>query len=189
MEALLGIGSAFGLSTSAGLNAYIPLLTVSVLTRLGWINMQEPYHILGSWWVISVVAVLLLIELFVDKIPAVDSLNDLIQTLVRPAAGALLFASNSNLITDLSPVVAVIIGILLAGSVHATKSTVRPAVTAASVGTGNWFVSMVEDVVAFVVSLLAIFMPILAVLLIGLLIFWVVRFFIRRRRNREALRF
>ena len=73
MEALFGIGSAFGLSTSAGLNAYIPMLMVSIMGRMGWLDLGEPYNIMESWWVIGILSVLLLVEVFEDKIPAVDS--------------------------------------------------------------------------------------------------------------------
>ena len=84
---------------------------------------------------------------------------------------------------------AVIIGIFLAGGVHATKTTVRPVVTAASVGTGNWFVSLVEDIVAFFVSALAIFIPILAIAVMVIVVVWAIRFYLRRRRKTDALQF
>ena len=183
MEALLGIGSAFGLSTSAGLNAYIPMLMVSILGRVGWLDLGEPFNIMESWWVIGLLSVLLVIEIFVDKIPAVDSVNDMIQTLVRPAAGALMFASQANIITDVNPLIAVILGIMLAGGVHATKSTVRPVVTTASVGTGNWAVSIVEDVIAFFVSIMSIIVPVLAV--ICMVVFFILAFRMYRRRKNK----
>lgn len=181
MEALLGIGSAFGLSTSAGLNAYIPMLMVSILGRLGWLDLSEPFDVMESWWVIGILTVLLIVEIFVDKIPAVDSVNDVIQTLVRPAAGALMFASQANIITDVNPIIAIVLGIMLAGGVHATKATVRPVVTAASVGTGNWAVSIAEDIIAFFVSLMAIIVPLLAVICI--LVFFILAFRVYRKRK------
>lgn len=183
MEALLGIGSAFGLSTSAGLNAYIPMLMVSILGRVGWLDLGEPFNIMESWWVIGLLSVLLVIEIFVDKIPAVDSVNDMVQTLVRPAAGALMFASQANIITDVNPLIAVILGIMLAGGVHATKATVRPVVTTASVGTGNWAVSILEDVTAFFVSLMAIVVPLLAV--ICMVVFFILVFRMYRKRKNK----
>ena len=136
-----------------------------------------------SWWVIGLLSVLLVIEIFVDKIPAVDSVNDMIQTLVRPAAGALMFASQANIITDVNPLIAVILGIMLAGGVHATKSTVRPVVTTASVGTGNWAVSIVEDVIAFFVSIMSIIVPVLAV--ICMVVFFILAFRMYRRRKNK----
>ena len=92
IEAIAGIGTAFGLSGSAGLNAYIPLLIVALAGRFPasdpLIKLNSPYDLLSSWWVIGLLVVLLAIEMLVDKIPAVDTLNDGIQTFVRPVAGA-----------------------------------------------------------------------------------------------------
>ncbi|MCB8959278.1 MAG: DUF4126 domain-containing protein [Ardenticatenales bacterium] len=190
MSALGGIGAAFGLSTSAGLNAYIPLLVVALAAKFSdSFHLSAPYDALTSWWVIGILAVLLLVEMFVDKIPAVDSINDIIQTFIRPVAGAVLFAANANVVTDVSPIIALVAGLLVAGGVHATKGAFRPAVTATTAGTGNWLVSILEDIVAFVMSLLALILPILigigALLFIALLVVY----FIRRRRKQEKLAF
>jgi nicotinamide riboside transporter PnuC len=192
--ALGSIGSAFGLSSSAGLNAYIPLLIVALGSRYPiddpLIRLAQPYDLLASWWVIVLLFLLLLIELTVDKIPAIDTINDLIQTFIRPAAGAILFAASANVITDLNPVVALSAGLILAGGVHATKAVVRPVVTATTAGTGNWFLSIVEDVTAIVLSLVAILLPALAFLILSfalLLLSFIVIY--RRRRKRVAVAF
>ena len=191
--ALGGIGAAFGLSTSAGLNAYIPLLIVALAGRFPasspLLTLGEPYDVLSSWWVIGLLVVLLLIEMLVDKIPAVDTANDVIQTVIRPAAGALLFAANANVVTDISPVLAIAAGLLLAGSVHATKGVVRPVVTATTAGTGNWVVSIVEDVVAFFMSIFALIVPLLVAVVAALFLFLLVTFYIRRRRRQDKLAF
>ncbi len=191
IQALGGIGAAFGLASSAGLNAYIPLLMVALAARFPLdtplLNLSEPYDVLGSWWAIGILAVLLLIEMTVDKIPAVDTLNDGIQTFIRPAAGAILFAANANVITDIHPLLTLTAGLVLAGGVHAAKGVTRPVVTAATAGTGNWFVSLVEDVIAFFVSLFAILLPILAGILTIILIALIVRLYRRRKRQRGPI--
>ncbi len=185
MEALFNIATAFGLSTSAGLNAYIPMLLVALLQRLGWIQLEQPFDVMGSWWVIGSLAVLLLIEMLVDKIPAVDSINDLIQTLIRPAAGALLFVANANVITDFNPVLAVIAGIILAGGVHAAKGAARPVITASTAGLGNPVVSLLEDVVSFFISLLSLVLPFVALTIIVVFGLWLLtRFWSRSRREK-----
>ena len=189
IEAIAGISAAFGLASSAGLNAYIPLLMVAVATRVQLLKLAEPYNIIGSWWAIGILTVLLLIEMTVDKIPAADTVNDLIQTFIRPAAGAVLFAANAQVITDLNPVIALLAGLLLAGGVHATKTVVRPAVTATTAGTGNWLVSIVEDVLAFFTSLIALLVPLLAVLLVVMLMLLVLLYYQRRRQQRKRLVF
>jgi hypothetical protein len=191
LTAMGGIGAAFGLASSAGLNAYIPLLVVALATRFPagdpLLQLTPPYDLLGHWAVIAVLVVLMLIEMTVDKVPAVDTVNDIIQTFIRPTAGAILFAANANVITDVSPLLAIIAGVVLAGGVHAAKGAARPVVTATTAGTGNWFVSLVEDVVAFFVSLLSIVLPLLAMMLaLGLLVFLVIM--LRRRRRRALAR-
>ena len=183
-NAFLSLATAFGLSTSAGLNAYIPLLVVALLARFTpLVTLNKPYDALSSWWVIGTLGVLLVIETLVDKVPAADTVNDIIQTFIRPAAGAILFAATTNTI-GLHPVVAAICGVLLAGSVHVVKAGGRPVVAVATAGVGNPVVSTIEDVVSFVTSLLAIVAPYLVLALIviaaGLITWWTVR---RRRRR------
>jgi uncharacterized membrane protein len=190
IEAISGIGAAFGLSGSAGLNAYIPLLIVALAARFPlsepFIKLQSPYDVMGSWWAIGIISVLLVIEVVADKIPAVDSINDGIQTFLRPAAGAILFAGSANVITDIHPVLSLAAGLLVAGGVHATKAVARPVVTATTVGTGNWLVSTIEDVIAFVLSVMALIVPILAGLIFAVLFFGIIFYFRGRRRRRLA---
>ncbi len=187
MGGVASVFSAFGLSASAGLNAYIPLLIVSVAAKIGVFQLNEPFDVMTSWWVIGVLIVLTLIEIFVDKVPALDTVNDIINTLIRPAAGAVLFAASANVVTDLSPVLSIILGLLVAGGVHAAKTTARPVVTATTAGIGNPVVSTIEDVVSAVTSLLAILLPgmIMLVAAIGIVIFlrWRIR-----RAERAATR-
>src|SRR5690606_28351542 len=150
IEAISGLSAAFGLSGSAGLNAYIPLLMVALAARFPTgdplVQLQPPYDLMGSWWAIGLLAILLVIEIVADKIPAVDTVNDGIQTFVRPAAGAILFAGSANVITEIHPVLALGAGLLIAGGVHATKTAARPVVTVTTAGVGNPIVSALEDV-------------------------------------------
>jgi hypothetical protein len=187
MELLTGIFSAFGLSASAGLNAYIPLLVIGVLdhyTEL--ITLQKPWDTLSNPWILILLGILLIIEMLADKIPAVNHLNDVIQTVVRPAAGAVAFAASANVITDVNPVLALALGLFVAGGVHAAKAgVVRPAVTATTGGAANMPISVAEDVAATGVSLLAILVPLAAgtLLIVALaLLFW----FWWNRSNKQA---
>jgi hypothetical protein len=181
MDALTNIFSAFGLSSAAGLNAYLPLLVVALTARFTHlIQLNEPWDVLTSWWAIGALVVLLLIEMTVDKIPAADTINDVINTVIRPVAGAILFAANSGVLGEVHPALAFICGLVVAGGVHAVKATARPAVTATTAGTGNWLVSIVEDVVSFVTTVLAILVPIVLVFLIVLLILFLAWWWSRR---------
>ena len=185
MDAVLSIFTAFGLSTAAGLNAYLPLLVVALLARFtDLITLTSPWDTLESWWVIGALAVLALIEALVDKVPAVDTVNDTIQTFVRPVAGAILFAAGSGVIGEAHPVLAMICGLLAAGGVHAAKATARPVITATTAGTLNPVVSTLEDIVSVVVAVVSIVVPFLTVLLLLLVILWIVR--LRRRRREEV---
>ncbi len=172
MDLISGLFSAFGLSASAGLNAYIPLLIIGVLDHYtDWITLQPPWDTLSNPWVLIVLGILLIIEMLADKIPAVNHLNDVIQTVVRPTAGAIAFAAAANVITDVHPALALIVGLLVAGGVHAAKSgLVRPAVTASTGGVGNVPVSLAEDVTAMGISILALLVPLVigTLLIVGL---------------------
>ena len=184
--ALANIVSAFGLAGAAGLNAYIPLLIVAILGRAQVLKLSAPFDILTSWWVIGALVILLIIEIVVDKIPGADHINDVIQTFVRPTAGAVLFAANTGVVQDASPVLALVAGLVLAFSVHATKAAVRPVVNATTLGIGAPVISVVEDMTSAIASLLAIFAPVLLVLFVVLLGFLVYRLYQRIRRRRAA---
>ena len=185
MEILSGIFSAFGLSASAGLNAYIPLLVVALVGRFtNLMQLDSPWDTLTNWWIIGLLLLLSLIEFFADKIPAVNHLNDAVQSFVRPAAGAIAFASSASVITDIHPVLSLAAGLLIAGGVHAAKAgTLRPAVTATTGGTGNIAVSLLEDVVSTVLSILSVLIPVVAAIFLILVTSWII-WLMWRRANR-----
>jgi hypothetical protein len=178
---ILGLFSAFGLSASAGLNAYIPLLVVALLARFtNLLTLKSPWDALTSWWIIGLLIVLSTIEFLADKFPAVNHVNDIIQSFIRPTAGAIVFAASANILTEVSPILSLACGLLVAGGVHAVKSAVvRPAVTATTAGAGNVPVSIMEDVTATVVSVLSIVVPIFVIVFLIILTGW----FISRRKN------
>lgn len=187
MDAVSGILAAFGLSASAGLNAYIPLLIVALVGRFtNWVELASPWDTLTHWWVIGALVVLTLIEFFADKVPAVNHVNDAIQTFIRPTAGAILFAASTGVVTNIHPAVALIAGLLIAGGVHAVKSAaLRPAVTATTAGAGNVPVSIAEDVVATTLSILSVLVPVIVAALIIVVTAFVV-WWLWRRANTES---
>jgi hypothetical protein len=160
-ESALLISKAFGLSSAAGLNAYIPLLLVSIMANRGLIHLSAPYDAFGSPWIMALLALLCAVELVVDKIPGADHVNDIIQTFLRPTAGALLFASQTGTITYIHPVVFISAGILTAGTVHAAKSFARPVVNMTTFGVGAPVVSTLEDLVSTIMAVVALVVPIL----------------------------
>jgi hypothetical protein len=189
MELLTGVFTAFGLSASAGLNAYIPLLLVGLIARYtDLMKLNSPWDTLASPWIILLLCVLVIIEMLADKVPAVNHINDVIQTFIRPAAGAVAFAASANVITEVSPVLALASGLLVAGTVHVAKAgALRPAVTVTTGGIGNVPVSIAEDIVSTVLSILAIVVPILVgtilIVVAAFIVYW-----LYRRSNRHLAR-
>lgn len=178
----MDILAAFGLSASAGLNAYIPLLVVSLLARFtNLIVLSEPWQALESWWIIGLLFLLSLVEFFADKIPAVNHINDIIQTFIRPAAGAILFAASATVITDIHPIISIAAGLLVAGTVHAVKAVaVRPAITATTAGAANVPVSIMEDVISTTLSVLSVILPVVVGIVLLLLAVWIIWWLTRR---------
>ena len=193
LEALTGMG----LATSAGLNAYIPLLAVGLLARYtSAITLPPGWHWLQNGWTLTILAILLAIEFVADKIPVVDHVNDVLQTVVRPTAGGLAFgaASSSQTVTVDNPGdfftshrwVPIAAGVLISLTVHGMKAGARPVVNATTAGIGAPIVSTIEDITSVALSLVAILIPVLVlVFLVALvaLFWWAMR---RRRRRREA---
>jgi hypothetical protein len=188
MELLTGIFTAFGLSASAGLNAYIPLLIVGAISHYfpDLMKLNQPWDTLANPWIVLLLCILVIIEMLADKVPVVNHINDLLQTFIRPAAGAIAFAASANVVTDINPVLALGAGLLVSGTVHLTKSgVVRPAITVTTGGAGNVPVSITEDIISTVLSILAIIIPIL----IGTLLIVIAAFIVWRaweKMNRET---
>ena len=178
---MLGVLAAFGLAAATGLNAYLPLLIVGLLARYtSLIALTPPWSALAHPIVLVVVGVLLAIEITVDKIPAVDTVNDVVQTVFRPAAGAILFAASGSVVSHVSPVLAMVCGLLVAGGVHTAKAAARPAVTAGTAGLGNPVVSLAEDAVSGVTTVVAVVAPLLLMLLLLAVVWLLIRRYHRR---------
>ncbi len=187
MDPLLGIMSAFGLSASAGLNAYIPLLVVGVIAHYtNWIKLTPPFDLLANPWILILISLLLIVEMVADKVTAVNHINDIIQSVIRPVAGAIVFAASTHVVNGINPVLALACGLLVAGSIHTVKAAaIRPAVTATTVGTANVPVSIAEDVVSTTLSILSIVVPVLVAVLLITLVALVIWWFWRRAKRRH----
>ncbi|MCC2626571.1 MAG: conserved rane protein of unknown function [Thermomicrobiales bacterium] len=161
--------TGIGLAAPAGLNAYIPLLALALADRATTrVTLHAPYDVLSSNLGIAILIVLLTVEVTVDKIPGVDHINDLIQSLVRPAAGAVAALAATGGVVTINPAIMVLVGVVLAGSVNAVKVTTRPAVTLGTAGILNPVVSLAEDAIAVLASVVAIFLPFLVILILAL---------------------
>ncbi|NMR21587.1 DUF4126 domain-containing protein [Cellulomonas fimi] len=188
LEALTGTG----LATAAGLNAYIPLLVIGALSRwTGLIETPAGWEWLSDGWVMAVLAALLLLEVVADKIPGVDSVNDVVQTVVRPAAGGIAFGAGSGsrtaVVTDPGALFTssqwfpVVLGIVLALVVHGGKAVARPVANAATLGLGAPVLSTAEDTTSIGLSLGAITAPVIVLVILVLLVVVWARLYRRRR--------
>jgi hypothetical protein len=167
---LLGTAAAFGLAASAGLNTTLPLLIVAVLARLGLLELAAPFDALASDLTIGGLAFFALLEFVGDKIPGLDSIVETIQWPLAAAAGAILFASQTSAISSVSPEIAILTGVLTAGTVHAARTAARPAFTGLTLGIANPIVSIVED--GFAVALIgaSLISPALTIVLLAVLL-------------------
>lgn len=196
---MLELLTGTGLATAAGLNAYIPLLVIGLLARYtSLIELPHAWVWLSNGWVILILLALLAIEVVADKIPAVDSLNDAVQTFVRPTAGGMAFAagSGSETVTVSNPSdlftqkmwIPIVIGLLIALTVHGAKATARPVMNVATVGVAAPIVSTAEDATSTGLSFVSIIVPVLVIVFLIVMIWLFFRWRKRRRERRELRR-
>ncbi len=181
---LLQIATGVGLAAVTGLRAFLPAFVVGVLGRLDWIPLRGGFEWLESIPALVIFGTAFILEILADKIPGVDHFLDVTGTVVKPAVGALVMVAS---LTDLPPLYAAVIGLLLggsvSGSVHFAKAGLRAISTGATGGTANPIVSAAEDGLSLSGSLLAVFFPVLFFLILiatALLLFY----FLQRRKPR-----
>lgn len=181
MGSLSFLATALGLGAAAGINAWATLLVFGALARFyPSLFHGELASFFGSTPVLVVVGVLYLVEFVADKVPAIDHVWDLVQTFVRPFAGAVIAFGSAREDMPLTVLVlASVIGGGAALTTHVGKATLRGASTASTGGMANPILSLAEDVVAFTQAGLAIFLPWLVLVLLAIvgagLIVWAFR--------------
>jgi large-conductance mechanosensitive channel len=193
---MLEVLTASGLALAAGLNAWIPLLVLGALDRFtGLVDLPAGWEWLSNEWVLLILLVLLVVEVVADKVPGLDSLNDIVQTIVRPTAGGLAFGSgvgaSTAAVTDPEAFFAspdwipVAIGVVLALGVHLAKALARPVVNASTAGVGAPVASTLEDVGSVSLSFVAILIPALVLVIVAMMIVLVIVLLRRRREGRR----
>lgn len=199
---MLEVLTGTGLAASAGLNAYIPLLAIGLLARFtDVIKLPPGWDWLQNGWVLAILLGLLAIEVVADKVPVLDSVNDTLQTVVRPTAGGLAFGagSTSQTVTVTDPGsffsnhqwVPVAIGVVIAFAVHAVKALARPVINTFTAGFGAPVVSTLEDATSVTMSVTAIIVPFLVIFFLAAMVFafWgLLRRLARRRAEKAAAR-
>lgn len=197
---MLEVLTGSGLALSAGLNAFIPMVSIGLLARYtDVVDLPTQWAWLENPWVLVVLGVLLVLDVVADKVPALDHVNDVVQTLVRPTSGGIVFAAGSSsqtpALTDpgefftSSAVVPFIIGLVLALSTHIAKASGRAVVNVSTAGLGAPVVSTIEDVSALTITVLAILVPVLVIVFLLILVamlLWVRQRLARRGRERAV---
>lgn len=197
------MGFGIGLSSVAGVRAFLPLALAALFAALGPFAVPVPYTDPGGWWiVVGVLVVLAVLEIVLDKIPALERAFNYAMVPVRMVAGAVLFAAviatedpfgrvsaQETLQTwtvpeVVSPLVPwLVVGAAIAGVVAVAKVLLRPPAKTASAGVSVAFLSFFEDVVGLVGGALGFFVPYLPLLLVAFVLFFYYR--VRRRRGRK----
>ena len=195
---MLELLTGTGLAIAAGLNAYVPLLALGLAGRfLDVVQLPAAWSWLENEWVLGILVVLLVIELIADKVPVVDTVNDWVQSIVRPASGGIVFGTGATSETaavsdpaafvDSGGWVPIIIGIAIALLVHLAKMALRPAANALTAGAAAPVLSTIEDVGAVLLSLFALLVPVLVVVMLVGAVAAVILTLRRARQRRRSV--
>ena len=188
MEGISGYLTALGLSTAAGLNAYIPLLTVGMLDRYtDLIHLSSPWDELGDPLVLGVVGVVGLADFVGDKVPVVDHVLHVIGTVVAPIVGGVLALAAATAF-DVSPGLVVPLGVAAALATQVGRTAARPVSTVTTGGGGNPVLSLAEDGVSGALSITALIWPAVAAVLVVLVLVAIFLLWRRWRAFRERVR-
>lgn len=177
MEWFSTLGLALGSAWTSGINLYATVTVLGLLQKFGATKLPGGLDVLDNWWIIGIAGGLYLVEFFADKIPYVDSVWDVVHTFIRVPAGAVVAYAATN---DLDPtyyIPAALIGGGLAFGSHGTKAALRVGANLSPEPVSNWVLSIVEDVIAFVGALLAVFAPIIIMSILAIFVVAFVWFF------------
>ncbi len=169
MEWFSTLTLALGSAWTSGINLYATVSVLGLLQKFALTKLPGGLDVLDNWWIIGVAGGLYVIEFVADKVPYVDSVWDVVHTFIRVPAGAAVAYAATNQMDTTVWVIAALVGGGLALSSHGTKAALRAGANLSPEPVSNWTLSIVEDVVAFAGTALAVFAPI--VIAIVLLIF------------------
>ena len=187
LETLAAAATGIALAASAGLRAFLPLFAAGVAARWFHWPLALPVGWLASEPALVIFGIASAAEVLADKVPAVDHVLDLLQSVLSPIAGAL--AALSALQGWPAPfalALAIIVGAPVAGGFHAIGALTRLKSTATTAGAGNPVLSLAEDIVAAVLIVLAFLLPIVVLLVIAALAWrWLRKRAVGRSGGRE----
>jgi len=142
------LGVALGLATLAGLNLYLTVLVAGCAVRFHWLELSGSYGqmaVLANPWVLGFASGLFVIEFFADKIPWVDSIWDVIHTVIRPAGAIFLTLAVLGKMDPAALVIAALLGGGAALSTHGAKSGIRALLNLSPEPISNSVASVAED--------------------------------------------
>ncbi|QIN79526.1 DUF4126 family protein [Rubrobacter marinus] len=139
METLLAIGIGIGLASVAGVRAFLPLALVGLSARLGLFELPAPFGFVDDWAAIGAFVVLALLETGLDKVSSLQKTLNVIQTPLRIAAGAVLFALALREGLDAGAIPELVAGGVIAGVVAVLKYVLRPRSDGTSAGSPRPF--------------------------------------------------
>ncbi len=184
MHIVLGMA----LAAAAGWNAFLPLLALAFAHRLsGRIPIGSPYTFLSSNIGILVLLILLPVELFGDKAPSIEAVNDRFAVIYRPVAGALIMLATTTG-TGLPGILAALIGAALALGMHLLKVRYRHPLRGIMGGIPTPVASAGEDFFVAIGAIVALLQPIagLAIMVLAALLAWGIGNVVRRKIRHDA---
>lgn len=171
MDWLSTLSLALGSAWTSGINLYATVSMLGLLQKFGGVKLPGGLDALDNWWIIGIAGGLYIVEFAADKIPYVDSVWDVVHTFIRVPAGAVVAYAATSQMDPTVTISAALIGGGLALASHGTKTAARVTANLSPEPVSNWTLSIVEDIIAFVGTLLAVFAPIVvAVILVLFLI-------------------
>lgn len=184
LPALLGLG----LAASTGLRTFLPLLMLALAARFEWfgVALNDQMAWLGSTEALAVLGVATMVEFAGDKIPVVDHGLNLLGYVTRPVAGAV---AAGSVFVGVDPMIAAAAGLIIGAptalAFNAAQTGTRTASTVGTAGTANPILSLIEDVLAFLMVMIAFLLPLLVPLALLAMFFLAWRLFRRARPRRE----
>ncbi|HEV7643067.1 MAG TPA: DUF4126 domain-containing protein [Pyrinomonadaceae bacterium] len=172
MDWFATLSLALGAAWTSGINLYATVTVLGLLQKFGAAKLPGGLDVLDNWWIIGIAGGLFLIEFVADKIPYVDSVWDVIHTFIRIPAGAILAYAASYQIDPTVSVIALLLGGGLALSSHGTKAAARATANLSPEPVSNWALSFFEDGVAILGTFLAVFAPVIMIIVLILFAFF-----------------
>lgn len=182
MQETIAILIGIGLSATCGFRIFVPLLGMSIAHHYSYLTLSPGFEWIGSQPAMIALAVATVLEICAYYIPWIDNLLDTIATPGAILAGTIATAS---MVGDVSPFfrwsLAVIAGGGIAGLIQGSSVLVRGTSTATTGGAGNPIVSTTELLAAVTGTILSIILPIVAVILVGIILFFIIHRLLRLR--------